>query len=168
MKFDNIAFSLTDAWSSPFVRWQGSLADISSLDLAVAVTRDAMAARAVDAARIESLVLGSTIPQMSSFYAVPWIAAQLGLPEVSGPLVSQACATSVACLASAAFSHAKGSGRTTLVLTTDRTSNGPLLVYPRTQSMGGSPLTEDWVLDSLAADPATGHSMVVTADNVAR
>jgi acetyl-CoA C-acetyltransferase len=34
--------------------------------------------------------------------------------------------------------------------------------------MGGSPLTEDWVLDSFAADPATGHSMVVTADNVAR
>ncbi|MDM0109251.1 thiolase family protein [Variovorax sp. J22R24] len=168
MKFDNIAFSLADAWSSPFVRWQGSLADLSSLDLAVTVTRDAMAAREVDASRIGSLVIGATIPQMSSFYAAPWVAAQLGLPEVSGPMVSQACATSVACLASAAFAHAPGSGRTTLVLTTDRTSNGPLLVYPRTQSMGGSPLSEHWVLDSFAADPATGQSMVVTADNVAR
>ena len=55
-----------------------------------------------------------------------------------------------------------------LVVTTDRTSNGPLLVYPRSQGMGGAPATEHWVLDSFAADPWTAQSMVHTAEAVAR
>ena len=38
MKFERAALSAGHLWSSPFVRWQGSLADVSSLDLAVAVT----------------------------------------------------------------------------------------------------------------------------------
>jgi acetyl-CoA C-acetyltransferase len=54
-----------------------------------------------------------------------------------------------------------------LVVTTDRTSNGPLLVYPRTRSMGGSPDTEHWVLDNFAADPWTGRAMIDTAEGVA-
>jgi len=53
-------------------------------------------------------------------------------------------------------------------VTADRTSNGPLLVYPRQRAAGGSALTENWVLDNFAADPATGHSMVHTAEAVAR
>jgi hypothetical protein len=54
------------------------------------------------------------------------------------------------------------------IVTTDRTSNGPLLVYPRSQGMGGSPTTENWVLDSFAADPNTGQALVATAENVAQ
>jgi acetyl-CoA C-acetyltransferase len=34
--------------------------------------------------------------------------------------------------------------------------------------MGGSPATENWVLDNFASDPATGQSMVDTAEAVAR
>ena len=60
MKFDRASLSLAHLWSSPFVRWQGSLADVSSLDLAVAVTGDALAARGVDRGAIDSIVLGST------------------------------------------------------------------------------------------------------------
>jgi len=168
MKLEDAAFPLTDAWSSPFVRWQGSLADVSSLDLAVAVTRDAFEQRAVDRNAVDGLVLGMTIPQISSFYAAPWTATRIGLEGISGPVVAQACATSVACLVAAATSGRPREGRTSLVLTTDRTSNGPLMVYPSARAMGGSPTTENWVLDSFSADPATGQSMAATADNVAR
>ena len=63
MKFDRASLSLPHLWSSPFVRWQGSLADVSSLDLAVAVTGDALVAREVDRAAIDSIVLGSTVPR---------------------------------------------------------------------------------------------------------
>jgi acetyl-CoA C-acetyltransferase len=62
MKFEHAALSAAHLWSSPFVRWQGRLADVSSLDVAVAVTRDALAARAFDGGRVEQIVLGTTIP----------------------------------------------------------------------------------------------------------
>ncbi|MDQ6638326.1 MAG: hypothetical protein M3Z15_01500 [Pseudomonadota bacterium] len=168
MKFERAALSSGHLWSSPFVRWQGSLADVSSLDLAVAVTGDALAARAFDKGRVEQLVLGTTIPQPGAFYAAPWIAARLGLTDIGGPHLAQACATSVACIVAAATAIEVDRGRCSLVVTTDRTSNGPVLVYPRGRSMGGSPAIENWVLDNFAADPWTGEAMVATAEAVAR
>ena len=168
MKFERAALSGRHVWSSPFVRWQGRLAEVSSLDLAVAVTRDALAQRGCALERIDQLVLGTTIPQPHSFYAVPWIAARLGTPGITGPHVAQACATSVACIVAAALQVEADAAAHPLVVTADRTSNGPLLVYPRQRAAGGSALTENWVLDNFAADPATGHSMVHTAEAVAR
>jgi acetyl-CoA acetyltransferase len=168
MKFERAFLSTRHLWSSPFVRWQGSLADVSSLDLAVAVTRDALARLEFDASRVSQIVLGTTIPQPRSFYGAPWVAAQLGMVGISGPHIAQACATSVACLVAAAQAAEVDPGAASLVVTTDRTSNGPLLVYPRSQGMGGAPQTEHWVLDSFAADPWTAQSMVHTAEAVAR
>lgn len=168
MKFQRAALSGRHLWSSPFVRWQGRLADVSSLDVAVAVTRDALAQRRTDLARIDQLVLGTTIPQPRSFYAAPWLAARLGMPGVSGPHVAQACATSVACIVAAATHVETDAAACSLVVTADRTSNGPLLVYPRQRALGGSPATENWVLDNFASDPWTSQSMVHTAEAVAQ
>ncbi len=168
MRFQRAAFSARHLWSSPFVRWQGRLADVSSLDVAVAVTRDALAQRQCDPQRIDQLVLGTTVPQPRSFYAVPWIAARLGMPGISGPHVQQACATSVACVVAAALQVEAQAVSRALVVTADRTSNGPLLVYPRSRAIGGSPATENWVLDNFASDPNTAQSMVHTAEAVAR
>src|SRR4029079_19499082 len=86
-----------------------------------------------------------------------------GLGAVSGPLVMQACATSVACLHAAAGS---GSGDRLVVLT-DRTSNAPHVVYPSAAAAGGTPASENWVLDSFGCDPNTGEGMLATAERVA-
>jgi acetyl-CoA C-acetyltransferase len=118
--------------------------------------------------RIEHVVLGTTIPQPRSFYAVPWIASRLGMPGITGPHIAQACATSVACVVAAALQVEAEAVTRALVVCADRTSNGPLLVYPRTRAPGGSAVTENWVLDNFAADPNTSHSMVHTAEAVAR
>jgi acetyl-CoA acetyltransferase family protein len=168
MKFQRAAFSSRHLWSSPFVRWQGRLADVSSLDVAVAVTRDALTQRRCELERIDQLVLGTTVPQPRSFYAVPWMASRLGMPGLTGPHIAQACATSVACVVSAALQVEAQAVSQALVVTADRTSNGPLLAYPRPRAMGGSPATENWVLDNFASDPNTAHSMVHTAEAVAR
>jgi acetyl-CoA C-acetyltransferase len=168
MRFERAALSARHLWSSPFVRWQGRLADVSSIDLAVAVTRDAMADRQVDPAAIDQLVLGTTIPQQGSFYAAPWIAGQLGLEALTGPHIAQACATSVACIVAAASAVEVDPGGRSLVVTADRTSNGPVLVHPRSRAPGGSPQVEHWVLDNFAADPWTARSMLDTAEAVAR
>ena len=164
MRFDDACIPLPLLWSSPFIRWQGAAADVSALDLAVQVTRDALAAASYDPSETDQLMLGTTIPQPNTFYAPPWIAARLGMTGIGGPAIAQACATAVACLAQAAAASQLGEGQTQLVVTTDRTSNGPLLVYPRGGGMGGAPLTTNWVLDSFAADPWTSESMLYTAE----
>ncbi len=168
MRFENAFIPLPLLWSSPFIRWQGAAADVSALDLAVQVSRDALAAAAFDPAEVSQLVFGGTVPQLNSFYAAPWIAARLGMAGIGGPSIAQACATAVACLASAASASEMGGGETQLVITADRTSNGPLLTYPRSASMGGAPLTTHWVLDSFAADPWTSESMLHTAEATAQ
>lgn len=167
MKYDNVAMPAGAIWSSPFVRWQGALADVGSIDLAAAVTSRALADRSIDPEIIDELVLGITIPQPGSFFGPPTLAAQIGIPGVTGPMIAQACATGVAALhAAAATVH--GSGGVELVVTTDRTSNGPSLVYPTSSSVGGSPSVENVVQENFARDPWAGTSMLDAAEIVAK
>ena len=166
MHYDDVAIPAGMAWSSPFVKWQGSLAEVSSLDLAADVTGRALAGRGVEPDQADGLVLGWTIPQPDIFYGAPTLAARLGAGAVSGPMISQACATSVACLAAAAGTVTAGGGLQ-LVVTTDRTSNGPQVLYPRPSSMGGAPTSTNWVLDSFARDPWAGTSMLAAGEAVA-
>ena len=162
MRFEDVCIPVSASWSSPFVRWQGPAADISSLDLALQVTRDGLARTGIDWP-VSELVLGITVPQKESFYGAPTLAARLGLGHTSGPMLAQACATSVACINWAA---ANGRGAR-LVIATDRTSNGPHLVYPRTAAPGATPDSENWVLDNFGRDPVTGKAMLATAERVA-
>jgi acetyl-CoA acetyltransferase len=160
MRFDDVVIPLDAAWSSPFVRWQGPVAELSSLDVAAQVTSRALEGSSWE---VDELVLGLTVPQRQSFYGAPTLAARLGLGAVSGPMIMQACATSVACVHAAA---ASGDG-VRLVVLTDRTSNGPHVVYPSAGAPGGTPASENWVLDSFGCDPNTGEGMLATAERVA-
>jgi acetyl-CoA C-acetyltransferase len=166
MKFDDVAIAAGALWSSPFVRWQGALATVSSIDLAAAVTTRALHDRAIPLEVIDEIVLGITIPQPGSFFGAPTLAARLGMPGVTGPMVAQACATGVAAFHAAAATVA-GSGGAKLVVTTDRTSNGPTLMYPDPSAAGGSPATENVVQENFARDPWTGASMLAAAEIVA-
>ncbi|CAB3810475.1 thiolase family protein [Paraburkholderia fynbosensis] len=168
MKFDNAYIPGPLMWSSPFIRWQRAAADLNSLDMAAQVTRDALDAREFDRERVGQLIYGTTVPQRGSFYAGPLVAARSGLPNVGGPTISQACATSVACVAQAAAQAQLNAGEVQLVVTSDRVSNGPLMIYPSSSAMGGGPNTENWVLDNFVCDPWTGESMVHTAEATAR
>ncbi len=166
MRYENAVIPLRAAWSSPFLRWQGPAADVSSLDLAHQVTARALEERGVEWP-VEELVLGLTVPQKEAFYGAPTLAARLGFPGVSGPMIAQACATSVAAVHAAAASQSGSEQGARLVVTTDRTSNGPHLVYPRSSGPGGTAESENWVLDSFERDPGTGESMLSTAERVA-
>jgi acetyl-CoA C-acetyltransferase len=167
VQFPDVAIPVGFAWSSPFAKWQGSLAGVSSLDVAAAVTSRALADRGMDPSALGGLVLGWTIPQPEVFYGAPTLAGRIAAPALTGPMIAQACATSVAAIAAAAGAVAAGDG-TQLVVTTDRTSNGPLMIYPNATGMGGAPITEHWVLDSFNRDPWAGTSMIAAAETVAR
>jgi len=166
MKHDDVAIPAGMAWSSPFARWQGTLAEVPSLELAADVTARALTQRGVDPGQIGGLVLGWTIPQPDIFYGGPTLAARLGAAGISGPMISQACATSVACLANAAGAVTAGAGLQ-LVVATDRTSNGPQVIYPAPSAPGGAPVSANWVLDSFARDPWAGTSMLAAGEAVA-
>ena len=167
MRFAKACIPLGAAWSSPFARWQGPLAEMSSLDLAVSVTARTLADREIPAAAISELVLGWTIPQPGIFYGAPTVAARLGATGISGPMISQACATAAVALAHAAAAVEVEDEGLRLVVLTDRTSNGPHLTYPSPSSPGGTPIAEDWVMDNFRRDPWAGSSMIQTAEAVA-
>ncbi len=149
-------------WSSPFVRWQGRLASVSSIDLAAQVTRDALAGRDLPATEVSTVVHGWTVPQPEIFYGAPTLAHRIGAGHTSGPMVSQACATGAASVELASLRVAQGLDELTLVVT-----HRPMLSWPRPEAPGGAPATEHWVLDNFARDPVGGMAMLGTAEGVA-
>lgn len=168
MKLDDAFIPYGAYWSSPFCRWQGTLAEEHSLSLAAACARRFLEDRKLDALALDGLALGVTVPQRQGFYGAPWVAALMGAAHLDGPTLSQACATSVATLAFAARAVELGERTTFLALTADRTSNGPHVYYPSRTGPGGKGVAEDPVLDNMGHDPHARISMTQTAENVAR
>ncbi len=154
-------------WSTPFARWQGSLAHLHSLKFGAHVTREALAARQIDPAVIDFGVLGMTVPQRNCFYGLPWLTGLAGMGHVAGPTINQACATGARILQVAADEIARGDAGVALAIASDRVSNGAHLYYPAPHGPGGTGEHEDWVLDNFEKDPFGGTSMLQTAENVA-
>jgi len=155
-------------WSTPFTKWQGALQHLNSIEFAAWVTRRELQKRAIDGAMIEHGVLGITVPQQRSFFGLPWYTGLAGLQHVGGQTLSQVCATGVRALLSSAQEVASGMASVSLSATADRTSNGAHLYYPAPAGTGGTGAHEDVVMDSFSCDPQGGHSMLQTAENVAR
>lgn len=163
----NIAIPYGAYWSTPFARWQGSLAHLHSLELAAHVTKLALASRSIDPSAFDHGVLGMTVPQKSSFYGLPWLMGEIGAAHVAGPTISQACATGARILQSAAAEIREGNASVSLAIATDRTSNGPHIYYPAPDQPGGTGHHENWVLDNFGNDPFARVAMVQTAENTA-
>ncbi len=155
-------------WTTPFARWQGNLSHLNSVEFAARTAREELAKRGIPVDVFDHGVLGLTVPQQHSFYGLPWLMGMIGAERVGGPTISQACATSARCLLAAAQEIDAGMATTSLVVGTDRTSNGPHLYYPDPRGPGGTGSHEDWVLDNFASDPFACVAMIDTGENVAR
>lgn len=154
-------------WSTPFARWQGSLAHLHALQFAAHVAKDELARRDIPLTAFDHGVLGMTVIQQQVFWGLPWLTGLIGNDAVTGPTINQACATSARVLLSAAQELASGMATTSLAVTADRTSNGPHVYYPAPQGPGGTGAHEDWVLDNFGHDPYAKNAMVETAERVA-
>ena len=155
-------------WSTPFAKWQGSFANLHSLQFCAHVAKRELAKRKIPVDVFDYGVLGFSVPQKSAFYGLPWLMGMIGAARVGGPTLAQACATSVRCLLAGAQEIAAGRATTALIATCDRPSNGPHVFYPNPAGPGGTGKAEDWVLDNFGCDPQGGHSMLQTAENAAR
>jgi len=154
-------------WSTPFARWQGSFANLHSVEFAAHVARLELAKRKIDPNIFDYGVLGFSVPQKHSFYGLPWLTGMIGATQAGGPTLMQACATGVRTLLAATQEIEVGMATTALAINCDRTSNGPHLYYPNPRGPGGTGAAEDWVMDNFGCDPLGGHTMLQTAENVA-
>lgn len=168
MFFEKAYIPYDGYWSTPFCRWQGNFANLHSLLFAAEVCKGAFPARRISPEMFDEVILGMTIPQKNCFYGAPWMAAMIGATRGTGPTIGQACATSAKCVAAAAGDIELGNKGTILVVTCDRTSNGPHIYYPNPLGVGGTGDKEDWVWDNFGYDPWAKNAMIETAENVAR
>ena len=90
-------------YSSPFSRWQGTLANENAITLGAATAKRWLEEKPWDAKVFDYTYLGITVHQPHAFYGGPWSAALTGADGVPGLLVSQACSTSTVAVYHAAW-----------------------------------------------------------------
>jgi acetyl-CoA acetyltransferase len=154
-------------FSSPFSRWQGTLANDNSITLGAATAKRWLEQKRWDPKIFDYFYLGITVHQLAGFYGGPWSAALTGAERVPGLLVSQACSTSTVAIYHASMGVEIGLYQTPFCLMVDRCSNGPHAVWPNPLGPGGQVISEDWVMDNFSKDPWAGSAMIKTAENVA-
>ncbi len=166
--FKNAFIPYKGYWSSPFARWQGTLQYENSIVLGAATAKKALDLRGISPQVLDGCILGWSVAQKSCFYGTPWFTGMLGNDQISGPIFSQACATSATGTGYAGSLVETGIYSAMLVAMVDRCSNGPHLTWPNPLGPGGKPVAEDWVMDNFAKDPYAKNAMIETAERVAR
>jgi acetyl-CoA acetyltransferase len=154
-------------YSTPFARWQGTLAGQNAIVLGANTAKRFFQCRNWDAHMFDYVIVGGTVYQPKWFYSGPWVAAMMGADKTPGVFISQACSTGTFCLYEAGMGLETGLFDNCWCLMADRMSNGPHAVWADPNGPGGQPYKEDWVMDNFATDPWAGAAMVQTADNVA-
>ncbi|TDO99603.1 thiolase family protein [Marinomonas balearica] len=168
MAFSNVEIPYGAYWSTPFTKWQGSLQHLHSMKFAAHVAKQELAKRAIDPEIFDSGVLGITINQYQSFNGAPWPLHELGATRTPGHAINQVCATGARVLFAGATEVDCGLSDVSLIMTTDRCSNGPNIYYPNPRGIGGQGKTEDQVFYNMMNDCVGGHSMLQTGENVAK
>jgi acetyl-CoA acetyltransferase family protein len=166
--FKNVYVPYKGYWSSPFCGWQGSFQNQNAVELAAATAKKFFALRGITPDIFDGIVFGSTIPQKGWFFDGPTFAMQMGNPNISGPRIAQACATSTVSIKVAASFIEAGVNSNVLVGTCDRSSNAPNLLWPNPMGLGGKPDYESWMADGFNLDPTAGVGPSGTANVVAK
>lgn len=156
-------------YSTPFVKWQGSLQNENSLELGAKSSKKWFETKRLNPnEELDYVYLGVTVGQKSVFYGSSWVATMMGAPDLPGHTLMHACATSTTAVFHAASAVEVGNINTAYCLLADRCSNGPHTIWPNPKGPGGQVISENWNLDNMAQDPSTGIGMLMTAERVAK
>ena len=155
-------------YSSPFAKWQGSMANEHSIILGSATAKNWLGTKGINPDIFDYLILGATVGQPYTFYGGPWASALVGAHNIPGCLISQACSTSTTVIFQAAMGIETEIYKNVFTLMTDRCSNGPHTIWPNPKGPGGQVISENWVMDQFNNDPWAKNAMIQTAENVAR
>ena len=155
-------------YSTPFVKWQGALANENAISLGAATSKRFLEGKGWDPKAIDYVLVGSTVYQPAWFYTGPWAAAMLGAENSPGVLITQACSTAAFSIFQAGQGIETGIFANSWCLLADRCSNGPHAIWPNPNGPGGKPIAEDWFMDNVNKDPWAGQAMIQTAENVSK
>ena len=155
-------------YSTPFVRWQGSLQNEHPIKLAASTTKRWFKYRDYDPKMFDYLFLGMTVGQLHTFFASPWASALIGADRIPGCHISQACSTATTCLNQAAAGIETGNNTMVFALMADRTSNGPHTIWPNPSGPGAQVISENWIMDNFESEPWGRVPMIQTAENTAK
>lgn len=157
-------------YSTPFVRWNGSLKSENPITLSAETARRWFAEKNLDPTVLDFLYLGTTVVNPLSFYGHAYAAAVIldRKKEIPALSMNQVCATSTTTLGLAANDIELGNFDSVFCLSTDRCSSTPIVVAPNPRT--GSLDIENVVLDNFKRDPSPGAGlqMYQTAEAVAR
>ncbi|RLC07990.1 MAG: thiolase family protein [Deltaproteobacteria bacterium] len=155
-------------YSTPFARWQGSLANENAIVLGSNTSKRWLAEKNWDPKMFDYLFLGITIGQHYMFYGSTWAAAMMGATDIPGVTLMQACSTSTTCIFQASTGVETGLYDNAYCLMVDRCSNGPHTIWPNPTGPGGEVESENWMMDHFSKDPWAGGAMIQTAENVSK
>lgn len=157
-------------YSTPFVRWNGSLKSENPITLSAETAKRWFAEKNLDPTVLDFLYLGTTVVNPLSFYGHAYAAAVIldRKKEIPALSMNQVCATSTTTLGLAANDIELGNFDSVFCLSTDRCSSTPIVVAPNPRT--GSLDIENVVLDNFKRDPSPGAGlqMYQTAEAVAR
>jgi len=168
VSFDRVEIPYGAYWSTPFAKWQGSLQHLHAMKFAAWVAKNELARRGIDPKTFDTGVVGLTNNQYQSFYGAPWPLHEIGATHTPGHMITQVCATGARVVFAGASEIQLGMAEQALVIAADRCSNGPHIYYPAPKGPGGYGQSEDQVTYNMMNDAIAGHSMLATAENVAR
>ncbi|WP_073254596.1 thiolase family protein [Caldanaerovirga acetigignens] len=169
MQFTKAFIPYKGYYSSPFCKWQGSMQHDNAIELGGKTSKRWFESKGINPNEvIDYVYLGITVGQHRVFHGAQWAAVLMGAPDIPGMTIMQACSTATTSVFTASMAVEVGNVETAYCLMVDRTSNGPHTIWPNPLGPGGEVISENWNMDNMKADPATGLGMIMTAENVAR
>lgn len=167
--FDEVC--LVDALRTPWVDLGGALAQVSPIDLGIAVARGLFARSGIEAAAVDSVIAGSMAQASFDAYFLPrHIGLYSGVPQAVPALaVQRICGTGFEILRQAGEQIARGSAALALCVASESMSRNPIAAYTHRGGFRlGAPVEfKDFLWEALF-DPAAGVDMLQTAENLAR
>jgi acetyl-CoA C-acetyltransferase len=174
MDFDGIAMRWEDAFlldglRTPFVDYNGVLAQVSPIDLGIKVGRAVIERSGIAPSDIGTVICGSVAQASFDSYMLPrHIGIYSGAPiKTPAHLVQRVCGTGIEVLSQAADAISLGRTDVALCVGAESMSRNPVAAYTH---RGGFRLGQiefkDFLWESLF-DPAPGATMGQTAENLA-
>lgn len=166
--FDEVC--LVDALRTPWVDLGGALAQVSPIDLGIAVARGLFARSGIDALAVDSVIAGSMAQASFDAYFLPrHIGLYSGVPQAVPALaVQRICGTGFEILRQAGEQIARGSTALALCVASESMSRNPIAAYTHRGGFRlGAPVAfKDFLWEALF-DPAAGIDMLQTAEGLA-
>src|SRR4029453_9552646 len=164
-----------DAWliagvRTPFVDYNGALAQASPIDLGIKVARDVLAQTATSPHDVGTVIAGSMAQASFDAYMLPrHIGLYSGVPiEVPAYQVQRVCGTGIEVIMQAADAVSLGRIELALCVGTESMSRNPIAAYTHRGGFRmGQVEFKDFLWEALL-DPAPGMNMGDTAEKLAK